>query len=337
MKNDIFTFKREKGKLKVFINRELLLPEHQEQMKSIDFIYEIKYFIGMHNNKKSLIPKNKRICRFCGKSYPEVSFKKIAHIIPEFLGNRNLVSDYECDSCNWKFGQLENDLANYLGPFRTFALIEGKRGVPKYKSADNALKIELAKDDIVDVRYQDLQKNLNFIVEDNTLRIQCKSNPYVPINVFRSLLKSALSFIDKHDLKYLTKTFKFLNDDAFEINENESFLLTFHQYFIPGSINTSPFIIYFKKRETLKDLEAPSMAFVFYIKNIVIQLFIPFHSDDLFFYDSNMEEDRKLLIIPPMVTEEWIKQNGQPFSRIENCNNKDKLDDIIQNIWFKLG
>lgn len=31
-------------------------------------------------------PKNK-VCRFCGKSEGEVSFKKIAHVFPEAIGN----------------------------------------------------------------------------------------------------------------------------------------------------------------------------------------------------------------------------------------------------------
>lgn len=338
MTNNVFTFKykNEKGKLKVYTDTERLSPEHQEQMKLIDLVYETKYFIGMHDNKKKLKPKNERTCRFCGKSYPDVTFKKTAHIMPELLGNRKLVSDYECDICNWKFGQFESDLANYLGPFRTFSFIEGKKGIPKYKSADKALKIELAKDYIFDVKYKDFQKSIKYEIDDKILKIQCKSNPYVPINVFKSLLKSAISFVDENDLKYLKNTFKFLNDENFEVNDNENFIITLHQFFIPGNIDNPPFIIFYKKWEHLKKFEAPTMAFVFYIKNIVIQLFIPYHLEDYFFYTAKKEKDRKIFIIPPMVSAEWINKNGTPFSRIENFNDKNKLKDIVQNIWFKL-
>lgn len=336
MNKDVFTFKDENGKIKVYTNFEKLLPEHQEQMKVIDLVYETKYFIGMHNNKKNLTPKNKRSCRFCGKSYPEVTFKKIAHIVPELLGNKSLVSDYECDNCNWKFGQFENDLANYFGPFRTFAHIEGKKGLPKFKSADKAIKIELAKDFIFDVRYKNLQKNIEYEIEDKILKIKCKSNPYIPLNVYKSLLKSALSFVDESDLKYLSKTFEFLNDEQFKVSNNENFIITIHRYFVPGDVKTPPFIIYYRKWEHRKDYEAPSMAFVFYIKNIIIQLFIPYHSEDLFFYEDNKEKERKIFIIPPMVSADWINKNGTPFSRVENLNDKNKLTDVVQNSWFKL-
>lgn len=336
MNKDVFTFKDENGKIKVYTNFEKLLPEHQEQMKVIDLVYETKYFIGMHNNKNNLTPKNKRSCRFCGKSYPEVTFKKIAHIVPELLGNKSLVSDYECDNCNWKFGQFENDLANYFGLFRTFAHIEGKKGLPKFKSADKAIKIELAKDFIFDVRYKNLQKNIEYEIEDKILKIKCKSNPYIPLNVYKSLLKSALSFVDESDLKYLSKTFEFLNDEQFKVSNNENFIITIHRYFVPGDVKTPPFIIYYRKWEHRKDYEAPSMAFVFYVKNIIIQLFIPYHSEDLFFYEDNKEKERKIFIIPPLVSADWINKNGTPFSRVENLNDKNKLTDVVQNSWFKL-
>ena len=338
MNDSIFSFRNEKGKIKVDIATELLSKEFREQMKVIDLVYETKYFIGMHDNMKNLKPKRERTCRFCGKSYPEVTFKKDAHIVPELIGNKKLLSDFECDNCNWKFGQFENDLANFLGPFRTFANLAGKNGIPKYKSADKELTIELAPDSVFDVRMKDfsyIENNIKFERKDKILKIQSKSNPYTPLNVFKSLLKSAVSFVDKGDLKYLSDTFKFLMDDDFEIDSSANFIITIHQYFIPGEIKSSPFIIYYRKQENLKNYPAPSMAFVFYIKNTVIQLFVPFHSDDYFFYKPEQEKERKIFVIPPLIPEKWINQNGVPFSRIEHLNDKNRLKDVIQNIWIK--
>lgn len=52
--------------------------------------------------------ENKRICRFCGKSVPSVSFKKIAHAIQDALGNKLLFCYEECDTCNHDLAMVED-------------------------------------------------------------------------------------------------------------------------------------------------------------------------------------------------------------------------------------
>ena len=62
------------------------------------------------------------------------TFKHDALAIPEFLGNKRIFANYECDSCNQFFGSgIETDLGNWTKPSRTFARIRGKRGVPSIK------------------------------------------------------------------------------------------------------------------------------------------------------------------------------------------------------------
>src|SRR5271155_817686 len=75
-----------------------------------------------------------RTCRFCGKGAPEVKFRKVAHAIPEALGNKSIQSAYECDTCNEFFGKgIENHLGNWSKPMRTFARIRGNSSVPTLK------------------------------------------------------------------------------------------------------------------------------------------------------------------------------------------------------------
>ena len=77
-------------------------------------IYELdNAFIPTKSKYINLKPKRERTCRFCGLSFPETTFKKEAHLIPEMLGNKTLLSDFECDKCNHYFGvTFENHLAN---------------------------------------------------------------------------------------------------------------------------------------------------------------------------------------------------------------------------------
>ena len=78
-----------------------------------------------------------RKCRFCGKSKPEVSFRNTAHAIPEFLGNKSLISMNECDICNEFFAnEYEDHLAKWFGPARSLCQMRGKKGTPKYKSKE---------------------------------------------------------------------------------------------------------------------------------------------------------------------------------------------------------
>ena len=65
-------------------------------------------------DNSTIIEPSEKICRFCGKKEPEVTFNKIAHAIPEMLGNKQYISLSECDTCNKKFSKYEDNLEGYL-------------------------------------------------------------------------------------------------------------------------------------------------------------------------------------------------------------------------------
>lgn len=76
-----------------------------------------------------------RRCRFCGRSYPEVTFEKVAHAIPESTGNKALETAYECDECNSFFGDhLEYHFGRFFQFYRALEEIHGKKGVPRVAS-----------------------------------------------------------------------------------------------------------------------------------------------------------------------------------------------------------
>src|SRR5215204_3995932 len=49
--------------------------------------------------------KAKRRCVFCNKTHPNVTFNNDAHVMPKLMGNKNVIHDIECDSCNEKFSR----------------------------------------------------------------------------------------------------------------------------------------------------------------------------------------------------------------------------------------
>lgn len=72
-----------------------------------------------------------RVCRFCGKTKAGgATFKKVAHAISEALGNKTLKCTEECDQCNARLADVEDNLSvGYLGIRRSILGIKGKGGV----------------------------------------------------------------------------------------------------------------------------------------------------------------------------------------------------------------
>lgn len=90
--------------------------------------YEMFAFNENTKNKIGELDKSKRVCRYCNKRSPEVSFRKVAHSISEALGNKKIITNDECDACNEKFGKgIENDLILYLNLYRVFLELEGRK------------------------------------------------------------------------------------------------------------------------------------------------------------------------------------------------------------------
>jgi hypothetical protein len=153
--------------------------------------------------KVMLGDKKKRVCRFCGKSPPVVTFRKVAHAIPEALGNRSIESAYECDHCNEMFGNgIENDLGNWSKPMRTFARIRGKSGVPTLKKGGDAPggRIEYGDTGFKIRAYED--EPLFDIDEVNKkVTFHLKRDPYTPVAVLKALMKIGLTLLPEEEVK----------------------------------------------------------------------------------------------------------------------------------------
>jgi len=104
-----------------------------ERLEFFEKNYEIIADYHLGNGEYIYIGNEDKVCRFCNKAEPEVTFKTIAHAVPEFLGNKQLILKNECDQCNtFLSNNLENSLDKYTKPFRLVAQIKGKKKVPAY-------------------------------------------------------------------------------------------------------------------------------------------------------------------------------------------------------------
>ena len=79
----------------------------------------IKYYAGEQD-------KNKRRCRFCGKTGAG-NFHDIAHAIQDSLGNDLLICNEECDECNHKLNRIEDNFLHVMDIRRSIMRIGRKK------------------------------------------------------------------------------------------------------------------------------------------------------------------------------------------------------------------
>lgn len=162
------------------------------------------------------IPKDKRMCIFCGRQYPEVKFSKDAHAISETVGNKILLSHLECDECNIAFGNIfEDSLGKYMAPFKYISGIYGKK---------NSLTIkDISDDPTLSYKTYRLEKTKNssafnekgvpknYIIEKSGsgifkeipggFSLKIPRQKYNPMYVYMAFLKMAYSILPLHFLE----------------------------------------------------------------------------------------------------------------------------------------
>jgi hypothetical protein len=148
------------------------------------------------------VPKESRVCRFCKKSHPEVSFSKDAHAVPESLGNKSILSAYECDPCNEKFGQgIENDLGNWSKPMRTLMRIRGKSGVPTLKKGSSGgWRVEYDNTSGLQITAYEDEPIFEIDEAAKSVVFTLRRDPYTPVAVHKALVKIGLTLLPEQEV-----------------------------------------------------------------------------------------------------------------------------------------
>lgn len=149
-------------------------------------------------------------CRFCHDTAPVGTFKNIAHAFPEATGNKTIICESECDQCNQHFGNtIEGDFGTWLLPLRLVSQLSGKVGLPAFEI--EGLNVEVTGTGLI----VKVVEGTDFVRIDpensqSTLRIPTKG--YVPISVFKTFVKMALSIIPIEKLEYFGKAISWILD-----------------------------------------------------------------------------------------------------------------------------
>ncbi len=288
----------------------MLDPVNQERSAWFDARYTVVGHRIMHGNARYTIGnKQDRVCRYCGRRKPEATFRKEAHAFPESIGNKWLISFDECDSCNDLFSQkLEDDFGKFTGPMRTMGRIRGK-GFPTFKSTDGLLRVEVDPRGQLRMSVREDDPRIELDEQGKRLTLHFVRQPYVPMGVFKCLVKMALAVMPDSDLPRCTHIAKWLREEK---HSYESFpyrpLMAFVQ-FTPGPLPNDVITYYLLRRKQGVD-DTFFMQFVLQFSNVIFQIGLPFP-----------EEDRPLLIGTRNVSlayfgNPWLGQHEAMYGKV---------------------
>lgn len=308
------------------INYNYFYPEHfKESAEKFLNYYTLEKEVSCPTEKiKGLKDKKSRVYRFCHKKYPLVSFSKDAHIFSELLGNKYFVSDFECDDCNSKFGKYENGLANFLGVIRTIQSVKAKK-IPKFKSADKKLEAESIQEPdegtIVKVRrFDGLNKTFHFNKEKQQTEITYEKGPYTPLNIYKAILKMALSIVDEKYLVDYKFAFEYLRTNKHDNDYSGFGIVT--SYLMPLTYQfQQPTGMLFRK--TNSNAELFTHLFYFCALNFIYEIVIPFNRQDALLYQIPGGLDT--LWCPPLFGHDNEERILSVFSNSHNLNSTKRL------------
>lgn len=292
-----------------------VMEEYEKSLKSFFEYYEIENIVLHPDKKPKLKTKAERKCRFCNKSMPAVKFKKDAHLFPQLMGNRNIVTDFECDNCNSFFGKYENDLANFMGLSRTLSFLKGQDGLPKFKNPDKNLIVG-EEDETNNRRRINLLsvglENDHFKIdqENKKLTINSVRHPFTPIKVFKVLLKIGYSLLPENELNDYQNLKKILMSNELDNKMYGNPFFRLLGFFSPGAPFPSPTIFCCKKREDKNDINCPSRTYIIYFQNNIYQFFMPYFKGDNWIFEESKTVN--LLQMPPLLDKNWIAYSGKP-------------------------
>lgn len=218
----------------------------------------VSFIIDEEERKPHILDKHKFVCRFCGQQKPEVTFKTRAHALPEFIGNGSLFTHAECDDCNSRFGrEFESHFANFMHLNHTLFGVRGKKGLPKFKLTNGT---EIVNDGGM-IDWQGVPtEQLIHDEKARTLTATQKVPSFVPANVFKALVKMALTIMPAEQLTTFVDTFHWLNAPLTDVRFSTTELWL--AYGAISSQDRFPFIsASLLKRKKLTDFELVPLIF----------------------------------------------------------------------------
>ncbi len=262
--------------LNEFGHSEISLSKFEQKMSILDeFSGNLisKYNLNApRSDRRTIIgnaKKENRCCRFCERAMKDgATFTKVAHAIPEGLGNKNIILGDECDDCNEFFGNnVEPSLIEHLDIYRVFLGIKGKSGNPKIKYKNGQMQF---REEMAVVVSQDIER-----VSEDEFRVHFESNKsFTPVNLYKALCKITLSTIDDEHVADLKPTIEWMRADE----QKELHLPNVAVSVVHVGFSKEPQIVNYIRKVDNTDI--PHIVSEFRVGSFVYVYIIPFSKKD---------------------------------------------------------
>ena len=186
------------------------------------------YYIG---NRPPMLPADSIAyrCRFCGRVLTKDSFQKRAHAVSEGIGNRSIFTSYECDDCNQRFADREeNELGELFHLYKALRGKHGKKGTVKMRGG----RFSYSEDRTFTAHIDMKTKQFSIVPEfapNGTLALTYSVKKTINLRlVYRAFIKFALSVVPESISLELEQGYKMLKEDK-EFPSYRGSLFLFHE------------------------------------------------------------------------------------------------------------
>lgn len=253
------------------INELLVLPD----MRKRNAIHEIVlrkygllfttfecYGFGFNGIKMSVGDYKTHPCRFCERYYPEVSFKKLAHAIPDALGNDLLFCNEECGKCNGDLAPIEANLTDFLDFNRVVSGIKTKKGeIPEVEGENFVIR---RKGDGYGIYAKGTESFEDFM--KNGMRLNHRKT-ITNTGIYKALTKMVIDLVPSEKIPHFRETVRWIKGDV----TSRELPSIYWRYSEPTN---QPALFLFVDEQNRP--ETPYCTSVLFVCNMVFMYVIPF-------------------------------------------------------------
>lgn len=310
-----------------------LPPLTVRQAEELDW-FERRYDIIANEIVRSSAPARKLgeglplICRYCKRSEPDVTFENDSHAFPHMIGNETLIDCLECDDCNEHFSKLlDGHFGEWSLHVRGPGLVQGKKGVPTVVSADKDQRVRMevnrkTRERTIQVRYGAEGVGFDFDQEKKTVSWDAHQKPYIPVGVYKSFVKMALSVMPAEEFSRCGALVKWIlekNHSLATLGVNK--LPPIFTEFCPGPIAPNQFVYVLLRRKADVPADCPHMMFVLQFSNLVSQVILPLREQDQALEGKTL----KIRLFPhPWSSAAYVAKYGRGHPKEEDLSSVEK-------------
>ncbi len=246
--------------------------------------------------------KSQRICRFCGNS-GEHYFKKIAHAIPEAIGNKTLFCNEECDDCNSRLGKIEEDFVHLMDMRRALNKLSWKGGTscPTIYGKNFAIHPNENGNPELFLKQELLPAGLD---TNNPFNIRLENSvDIVDENIYKALTKMVLDLLPNEELTHFKQTVAWINGRLI----TESLPDIYVGYSSNPVVNHPCLDVYIKSPSVTEDI--PYCTAILFVSDIAYMFVVPLVDIDMGKFKYNNQVSPHLERIKSFFQFTWEKQD----------------------------